>query len=348
MIYPARKVVVVGGGIMGACIAWSLAKAGIRVTVLERHAEPARGATQWSYGWVGTASALPSEAPEAFAFKQQALREFAAFERDLGSLPYAAKGALVWGANDDETATLVAEQAAAGVAMTLIDLPAIQQLEPQLRVLPNFAAWAPNDFAIEPIALTQQLLQAAQSLGAEVRYNVAVERLLASEGRVVGVQTASGDVMADRVMLANGIAAKDLLLQHGIAAPIYEAPAVLMRWQATEQTVRHLVCADDIELRPDPQGGVVVAIDYPEEGEQGLDALVLSVKQRLEQLLAPAPMFSLRAMAGAWRPLTKSGMPYRKMLPEINGLFVTVAHPGIILAPYLARLSVEDVLESLG
>lgn len=348
MIHPAPKVVVVGGGIMGACIAWNLAKAGIRVTVLERHAEPARGATHWSYGWVGTASALPSEAPEAFAFKQQALREFAAFERDLGSLPYAAKGALVWGENDDETATLVAEQAAAGVAMTLIDLPAIQQLEPQLRVLPNFAAWAPSDFAIEPIALTQQLLQAAQALGAEVHYNVAVERLLTREGQAVGVQTSSGDVVADKVVLANGIAAKDLLSQHGITAPIWEAPAVLMRWQTTKQTIRHVVCADDIELRPDPQGGIVVALDYPEEGEQGLDALVLSVKQRLEQLLAPEPIFSLRAMAGAWRPLTNSGMPYRQMLPQLTGAFVAVAHPGIILAPYLARLSVEDVLKSLG
>lgn len=347
MIHPAPKVVVVGGGIMGACIAWNLAKSGIRVTVLERHAEPARGATHWSYGWVGTASALPSEAPEAFAFKQHALREFVAFERELGSLPYAAKGALVWGENDDETATLVTEQAAAGVAMTLVDKSAIQQLEPQLHVLPNCAAWAPDDFAIEPIALTQQLLQAAQALGAEVHYNVAVERLLAREGRVVGVQTSSGDVMADRVMLANGIAAKELLSLHGIAAPIWEAPAVLMRWQTADQIVRHVVCADELELRPDPQGGIVVATDYPEEGEAGLDALVVRVKERLEQLIGPEPALTLRAMAGAWRPLTESGMPYRQVFSDIRGVYVVVAHPGVILGPYLARLSVEEIVKSL-
>ncbi|MGO3890231.1 MAG: NAD(P)/FAD-dependent oxidoreductase [Paenalcaligenes sp.] len=347
MIHPAPKVVVVGGGIMGACIAWNLAKACVGVTVLEQHAEPARGATHWSYGWVGTASALPSEAPEAFAFKQQALSEFVAFERELGGLPYAAKGALVWCDSEHETATLVAEQTAAGVVMRLIDQQAIRKLEPRLCALPNCAAWAPDDFALEPIALTQQLLQAAQALGAEVRYNVVVERLLTCEGRVIGVQTPVGDVLADRVMLANGIAAKDLLSLHDITAPLWEAPAVLMRWQSTGQAVRHLVCADDIELRPDPQGGIVVATDYPEEGEAGLDALVLSVQKRLEQLIAPESTLTLRAMAGAWRPLTESGMPYRQSFSEIQGLYATVAHPGVILGPYLARLSVEDVLASL-
>lgn len=347
MIHPAPRVVVVGGGIMGACIAWNLAKAGTRVIVLEQHAEPARGATHWSYGWVGTASALPSEAPGAFAFKQQALREFVAVERELGGLSYAAKGALVWCESDHGTAALVAEQTAAGVAMTLIDQPAIRKLEPRLRALPNCAAWAPDDFAIEPIALTQQLLLAAQALGAEVRYNVSVEYLLTCEDRVIGVQTAMGDVMADRVMLANGIAAKALLSRHGIRAPILEAPAVLMRWQTPDQVVRHVVCADDLELRPDPQGGIVVATDYPEEGEAGLDVLVSNVKERLEQLIVPEPALTLRAMAGAWRPLTESGMPYRQGVAEIRGVYVTVAHPGVILGPYLAKLSVEDVLQSL-
>lgn len=148
-------------------------------------------------------------------------------------------------------------------------------------------------------------------------------------------------------MLANGIAAKTLLSRHGIRAPIWEAPAVLMRWQTADQVVRHVVCADDLELRPDPQGGIVVATDYPEEGEVGLDALVSSVKRRLEQLIAPEPALTLRAMAGAWRPLTESGMPYRQGVAEIRGVYVTVAHPGVILGPYLAKLSVEDVLQSL-
>ncbi|NHC61043.1 NAD(P)/FAD-dependent oxidoreductase [Paenalcaligenes suwonensis] len=347
MIHPAPNVVVVGGGIMGACIAWNLAKAGIRVTVLEQQARPAAGATWWSYGWVGTASAFPSEAPNAFALKQQALREFASLERDLSSLPYAARGALVWCENDHETAHLVAEQQAVGVAMNLIDRLAIQQLEPQLRELPTCAAWAPNDFALEPIQLTQQLLQAAQALGAELRYNVRVDSLVTQGDKVIGVRSTQGDINADVVMLANGIAAQQLLLDYGVAAPITEAPAVLMRWQASETCVHHLICADDLELRPDRQGGIVVAMDYPEEGEAGLESLVLAVKKRLEQMIMPSPTLSLHSMAGAYRPLTHSGMPYREMCAAIKGLYVTVAHPGIILGPYLARLSVEEVLNYL-
>lgn len=344
MIHPAPKVVVVGGGIMGACIAWNLAKAGAKVLVLEQHAEPARGATQWSYGWVGTASVLPSEAPQAFALKQTALREFAALEKELDALPYAVRGALVWGENDEETHQLVAEQQAVGVTMSLVGQDAIRQLEPQLATLPRYAAWAPDDFAIEPIMLTQQLFDAAKGLGAEVRYNVVVERLLEQGDTVVGVATPQGNIQAQAVVLANGAAVKTLLSNVGVDAPVFEAPAVLMRWKTANAGVRHLVCANDLELRPDLQGGIVIATDYPEEGEAGLEALVQRVKARLQQLITPAPSLELRGMAGARRPLVEGGMPYRKKLSNLSNVYTLVAHPGIILSPYLARLSAEEIM----
>ncbi|MGG4604160.1 NAD(P)/FAD-dependent oxidoreductase [Paenalcaligenes sp. Me131] len=347
MIHPAPKVVVVGGGIMGACIAWNLAKAGAKVLVLEQHAEPAKGATQWSYGWVGTASVLPSEAPQAFALKQTALREFSALEKELGTLPYAAYGALVWGENDEETHQLVAEQQAVGVSMSLMDQAAIRQLEPSLTTPPRYAAWAPDDFAIEPIMLTQQLLDAAKGLGAEVRYNTVVERLLVQGDTVLGVTTTQGDISAQAVVLANGVAVKTLLSDVGVDAPVYEAPAFLMRWQTDDAVVRHLVCANDLELRPDLQGGIVIATDYPEEGEAGLEALVQTVKTRLQQLLTPAPSLELRGMAGARRPLVKGGMPYRKKLSNLTNLYTLVAHPGIILSPYLARLSAQEIMDGI-
>ena len=53
MAVKGLKVVVVGGGIIGASVAWHLSEIGANVTVLEKHSQPANGVTAHSYGWVG-------------------------------------------------------------------------------------------------------------------------------------------------------------------------------------------------------------------------------------------------------------------------------------------------------
>ncbi|MDN7633152.1 FAD-dependent oxidoreductase [Burkholderia cepacia] len=105
MGFNPLRVVVVGGGIVGASIAWHLARSGAQVTLLEKQPAAAGGATHWSFGWVGTGSALP---------------EFARLARELGPLPVTTRGALVWLDSDAQTAALIDEQRAAGAAWSSV------------------------------------------------------------------------------------------------------------------------------------------------------------------------------------------------------------------------------------
>lgn len=338
------NVVVVGGGIMGASAAWHLAQAGARVTLLEKRLEAASGVTRWSYGWVGTSSAFPSDDPVSFSLETKAVREFARLADELGPLPVAARGALVWLDSDEATATLVAEQRAAGVRMELLDRARILELEPRLAAPPALAAWAPDDFAVEAADLTCQLLAGAQAAGAQLRYGVAVEAFETRAGRVVGVRTGGEVVPADTVVLANASAAAPLAASLGITLPVSEAPAVLMRFAADAGLARHLLYDGELELRPDLAGGLASAADYPEGGEAGLPALAERTAAKIAGLFAPRPEPRVLSVTAAFRPMTADSLPLRRFLPEIEGLYALVAHPGVILAAHLGRLAAEDIV----
>ncbi|WP_334045483.1 FAD-dependent oxidoreductase [Burkholderia cepacia] len=120
MGFNPLRVVVVGGGIVGASIAWHLARSGAQVTLLEKQPAAVGGATHWSFGWVGTGSALPSENPSGFSRTLGELPEFARLARELGPLPVTTRGALVWLDSDAQTAALIDEQRAAGAAWSSV------------------------------------------------------------------------------------------------------------------------------------------------------------------------------------------------------------------------------------
>ena len=58
-----RSVIICGGGIVGLCTAYSLAREGFRVTVLERNAEGADSCAQGSAGYVSPSHVMPLSAP---------------------------------------------------------------------------------------------------------------------------------------------------------------------------------------------------------------------------------------------------------------------------------------------
>jgi len=327
---------------MGASAAWHLAQAGARVTLIERSFQDVSSATAMSFGWVGASASTPADDPTAYAYRLQALREFGRLERELGCLPMAARGALLWRDTDDETAAMIAAHRAAGTSMQGLDRWQVALMEPLLAKPPALAAWAPDDFALEPAALARQLLAGAQAAGANLR-EAAVNGLLVAGDRITGIWLDGEKLAADAVVLANGYGAGGLARTVGVELALRESPAVLIRF-AAQQGIRHLICAQDMELRPSLGAGLVSAADYPENGAAGLPALAARTAQGVARLLgwraAPAPL----SITAAQRPMSVDGKPLCGPVGGVEGLHALLAHPGVILAPLLGRLCAQAVL----
>ncbi|HEL3785010.1 TPA: FAD-binding oxidoreductase [Stenotrophomonas maltophilia] len=336
--------IVVGAGMLGASIAWHLARGGARVTVLERDEGVARGVTHGSYGWVGSSSMLPSEDPARFRRVVDALPAFDQLQVQLGALPMAARGALLWAADEDETLRWHDELRAADQSVELLGQAQVGAVQPGLHA-PSAAIWSPRDFAVEPAWLVRQLLKDAAEHGAQVRCSQQVLSLMQRGSRITGVRTTCGDVIADGVVLAAAMDAAVLCAPLGITLPLRQAPAVLMDFDAPAATLQRLLCAADLEVRPGLQGGLRVAADAPANGEAGLPALVHTTQAAIRALFVQEVPVVARSAAMFNRPTTRDGEPVCGFLPGVDGLYVAVAHPGIILAPQLGQQAAKVLLQ---
>lgn len=73
---------------------------------------------------------------------------------------------------------------------------------------------------------------------------------------VVGVVVEGQKLTADTVVLANGYGARALALTVGVDLPIQQSPAVLLRFGSEAYGLRHLICAQEMELRPSVGAGL--------------------------------------------------------------------------------------------
>ena len=128
-----RRCVVIGAGLLGAAMAARLAKAGMRVTLLEAD-QPGHGTSRWSFAWVNS----NDKGPKAYHDLNHAgIRAWADLAPDLdGAAWYRPVGHLELATSDAECAARVHRLTEWDYAARLIDAA---EAEP--------APYRPNRFA---------------------------------------------------------------------------------------------------------------------------------------------------------------------------------------------------------
>ena len=353
------RVVVAGAGIIGASIAWHLAKAGASVTVIDRQG-PATHASRASFAWI---NATWSKQPQAYhALNQAGVARWKLLQPDLG-LPVRWGGSLEGNADaskEKELASRVAEQMAWGEQAKILSGGDLAELEPNV----DFTAlrqvvYSANDGATNPIASTQAFLDAARALGAKLAYPCELTGVNLDKGRLRSVVTSGGEIVADRLVLATGAAADAARRFADWDFPQRDAPGATAVTAPLARIIQRVLWMPKVHLHQRDDGRIVLG---EEDGPPPSHADRLAAHpndfptreialQHAERILKEAQRYvpdltkvTFENIVIGWRPMPVDGYPVIGASPARPDVYLSVMHSGVTLAPHVGLLAAKEIV----
>ncbi len=335
-----KHVLVVGAGIIGASIAWHLARAGCRVTVA---GQPGGVATPASLSWINATWGNPEF---YFHFRRRSMAGWRRLEAALPGIRVDWCGGLLWDLPEDDLRAFAEQHARWGYGIRLVDGAEARRLEPGLLERPRIAVHVAEEGAVEPVAAGQMLMSAAADEGAMLMADMRAASLIVEGERIAGISTASGErVEADETVLAAGTATADLLATAGIGLRVASPPGLIAHSTvAADRLLSGMVFSPDVHLRQTQEGRLIAGADFtgadPGEDPTGTARELFEVVKRS---IAGAEALDLAFHTVGYRPTPADGFPAIGRMPSTAGLYVAVMHSGVTLAPLVGELAAREI-----
>jgi glycine cleavage system aminomethyltransferase T/glycine/D-amino acid oxidase-like deaminating enzyme len=213
---PSRaRIVIIGGGVGGASIAYHLAQLGERDVVLLERNELTSGSTFHSAGLVGqlrgsvSLTRLMMDSVELYG------------RLDCGWVQCGGLRLACSQERQQEVMRQVAWAKTFGLPLELISPAEAQELFPLMTTDGvRCASYLPTDGYLDPSQLTYALVDGARHGGHGVFTQTRVEEIVVRDRRVRGVKTQWGDIEAEVVVNAGGMFAAELGRMAGVRVPV--------------------------------------------------------------------------------------------------------------------------------
>lgn len=333
-------VVVIGGGVIGLSTAFQLAKRGVSdVVVLERR-QLGAGATGKSGALVRCHYANLYEARLTF----ESLRIFRNWDDEVGagSPGFRPIGFIqvVAPAYEERLRQNIADQQGIGIETRVVDRQELRDIEPFLYVDDlTVAAYEPDSGYADPNATLHGFARAARDLAARVFEQLPATAILTENGRIAGVETPLGVIATDKVVVAAGSWANQLLAPLGVdfgLQPV-RTQVALFRQPPPVEARGHRVVIDAINhtwLRPDGACTLIgtearVMNTDPDDLDESVDAASIPLYRRA--LAARLPIYTNAIMRGGWSGTymrSPDGHPIIDHLTDLPGLWIMAGDSG--------------------
>ena len=354
----AADVVVIGGGIIGLSCADRMARAGLKVIVLERGR--CGGEASWAgagiispCSWHRTDDLARVHMDAVFGY-----HEFVAelHERSGIDPQYRRCGELRLLLDDNRMKMAVNEVKAIGdrktpegfvIAQTLSPAQA-REIEPNLTGEMLGAQYGRLTAQVRTPRLLKALRACCESADVQIQEGAGARSLLRDGEGVVGVKTAESEFKAGTTVLCAGAwssALDPLLAEH---MPVHPVRGQIILLQMETRPFERIIDVDEQHFYMVPRDDGLVVVGSTEEHDSGFSKRnTAHGLQKLSSLaLRYMPMLSKAVVARTWaglRPGTPDRRPFMGLVPGLKGFIAATGHfrTGLTTAPVVADIVLE-------
>jgi hypothetical protein len=349
--FSNHRVIVAGAGIIGASIAYHLAKRGAQVTLLEKE-HPAAGTTKNSFAWLNSSEKSPRS---YYELNLAGIAGWRRLELDLGAsaLPIQWGGGVQW-CKPDAAATAkmkqhVRDRQAWGYPIRLIDANELPSLLPN--VIPGdvgAANFADQEGTVDPVVAAKALVTAAQSLGAKVIYPCELTDIHTANGRVQSISTTQAKMEADYLVLATGNATMSLAAKVALNIPLVESKGILAHTVPQPELLHRVIMPPGADIKQNFDGRIVTGANFGDTGNaQPTPELGAQYLASAAQFLPHLKNAKLDYMTLGYRVMPKDGHPIIGRSPRFPNCYAAALHSGMTCAPIVGQLAALEILDQV-
>ena len=337
------KVIIIGGGIIGASIAWRLARERAEVLVLER----ARLGQEASWAAAGMI-APQAEAQTSGVFFDLCLTARRAFDDTIDRLvadarldpEYDPEGILYLALDDVERAELESRarwHRTAGALVRELSAAEARRIEPAISPATLFALHLPDNRRVENRKLTQAYIAAAINAGAQFREGAAVDSIATAGGRATGVRLHDGSTIdADLVIVAAGSWSHHVRGLEADHVALHPVRGQMLCFESRPRILNSAVFSMRGYLVPRRDGRLLAGSTMEEAGYN--KAVTLAGMEKITRgAIAMVPSLADLPFREAWaglRPATRDLLPVLGYSPSVANVIWSTGHyrSGILLS----------------
>jgi glycine/D-amino acid oxidase-like deaminating enzyme len=352
MEIQTRRVVVVGGGVLGSSVTLRLAQDGYRVTLLEAD-RLAAGTSSCSFAWLNSNAKTPRAYHDLNA---AGLSAHLSLKHEFPATPWLHEGGSLEIVGPPGAQTLrdkVRQLQDWSYPAELISASRLAELEPDIALdaIPDATiAFFPQEAWIDPALFIAHMTLKARELGATIRCGVRVTDLVVEGGRACGVITAAGERLdADLIVNCAGRWTNDVVADANLRIPMAPRLGFLAFTPPGATTLSRVLRTTLVDMRPDGAGRLVLH-DNDVDERVNPDTPLPPMMQHAEAMTNAAarllPMLSgivPEAVRRAIRPVPQDGYSAIGPIPGLGNYYLAVTHSAVTLSAHLARLIAWEI-----
>lgn len=353
-----KRVVVIGGGVVGASAAFHLARSGVETILVDR-----RDTGQATGAGAGIISPGTSTRPlpAFYPFAQAAASHYPGMVSQLAEIGqattrYEVVGELILAKTDEEYAklpalkALYAERRAGGMPnlgeVTDVDEVTAKEMFPALGPI-HGALHVPEAARVDGDFLRNALVAGAEHHGANVRYGAA--SLQREQDRVAGVELDGELIEADGVIVATGAWTNALLAPIGLSVAVEPQRGQILHIDMGDtDTFRWPILGGTGEQYMLAFGPNRIVSGATRETGSGFDVrlTVGGLKTVFDHAMRVAPgvaQGTVKEIRIGLRPLSADGLPYLGRIPGHDNVVLATGHgpSGLQLGPYSGIIAAQ-------